>query len=1358
MAKKWVLSVIIGLVFCFNLKVDAEREEPFSTEWELTNEDNAVIPGITIISPRHLVNPTLNGLLLAKEMLTGSVITIDADGKGTYSYSNNLAGEDIIERPKFFLDARTKDIDLGLNEETHPYQLWQGELIYKFQSAFPFTSFQLSSLNGAKVSGGLPAAYCSNDGKSWKPMQPPRVPPELFGKATIYIKLVSKSKVRLFTLYVSGTFSTNGAKLPLLQKGSNKLTYKDDPSSSHKAIVLIETPHKSWRFTTDDKRGIDRSGFVVMKDDYLGINFPNGMFVEMEKKGGYLLGIGRIIFNGLPLRNALYPPLMPLVRRIKGKETEIVNYEYCKYLSHEISGEKVIIHSILKEKDNDNKDRLDWVFSPKRVEIDGHDYTGFSYYCRFESKKNNFSHMVDPGNWEIGGSAIGNRILVQRWDRFMDGVLDWQTEMRVGDKQRYFGSLQPFSHQVNGKGSLITFYEKPTAIRGVVDKPYLLDCMNWGTLVYFGKSKGIESPVRTVLFSPREGLEDKWQAINEWTRVFDFLGDMYRARYGLRTETEWLPTFEWGSAYIGSYFDKARETGELQPYYYEMAKRFSKVAKLGIKTVALMIWESDCQHNVDMKATTGSWLKLSQVVGGEAGVKYFTDRAHELGMKMETWTPGAHMSRFSDLFKEHPEWAVRHLDGSLNTQGHSYLVLGDLWSSHFDYLVDFYKKVHDCGLDILWLDSFQASIQAVNYAREKPAPHFDRLMELVKRLQDIGYLRIIPETIGPFGVAGIGYPWPSIKDIVGREYGTYRMQLHPIHPFWPEATSLCNYKAMANKGVADCYNTLGGVRTDIPGQPSETAPKFSQAYHDYNKVYRLMEKRYLLAENGVAWKNKRNEDIVLFSFQPFEFKLKKRVRIVDVTEAREFLPQKDSFLTKEMHTYWIKYSSDTLGLTGLSWEDIPTQTADASLLPNWAYVRNLFREALIDGEEIPDKAPLTDNPNLFASCFESKDYYLILGNRLDTSSGRVELKIRGIKQKIINPLIVDVVTRKIEPIQLTKKEGSYILSLDKQAFALFLPIRGCKPIVDLGDIHTLSVGKSKKIELSLIGAKKASLKIKAPGLILNDDLSTLQGKTKLITIPGTLKVTVPEGGNWGMYRVLILLGEESRPKVYSRSKAFAIPDFTKPDEDISAQLRPREGSVEYTEDISAQLLRYEKKESPKKKPTPPEQPYQETNPVVIADDGQASFWTKTGVSGGGSVGVPVLSDDSTLKTKGNNSLKIEIPSGAVVSPWFAHSYDSPQDWSGNEVVSFYWHGANTGKTGYITLMGPTSSDYKRYGIVDDFSGWKRLVIPLNNADVSEGNFDISQVIYIEVQIYDVEANNVWRLDRIILDTIADIDK
>jgi len=159
--------------------------------------------------------------------------------------------------------------------------------------------------------------------------------------------------------------------------------------------------------------------------------------------------------------------------------------------------------------------------------------------------------------------------------------------------------------------------------------------------------------------------------------------------------------------------------------------------------------------------------------------------------------------------------------------------------------------------------------------------------------------------------------------------------------------------------------------------------------------------------------------------------------------------------------------------------------------------------------------------------------------------------------------------------------------------------------------------------------------------------------------------------------------------------------------------------------------------------------YKETRPTIIADAGQAGFWKTTGVSGAGSVGPPILSDDAAFE-----NLKITIPSGTGASPWFAHSYDPPQDWSGNELISLYWYGTDTGKTGYITLMSPTSGDYNRYAITDDFSGWKRLVISLNNPDISasSGNFDISQVTYIEVQIYDAEEGSFWYMKRLLVDT------
>ena len=168
------------------------------------------------------------------------------------------------------------------------------------------------------------------------------------------------------------------------------------------------------------------------------------------------------------------------------------------------------------------------------------------------------------------------------------------------------------------------------------------------------------------------------------------------------------------------------------------------------------------------------------------------------------------------------------------------------------------------------------------------------------------------------------------------------------------------------------------------------------------------------------------------------------------------------------------------------------------------------------------------------------------------------MKIRDIDEKITNPVLVDVVNRSVSPADVIKGENGYIFSTDKRAFALFLPTGECLPVVGLDQTHTLSVGKSKGIQLSLIGAEKAKVRIKAPGLILNDDTSTLKGAAKWVTVPGTLKITVPEGGNWGMYRVLTLLGKESQPKVYSRSKAFAIPDFKKPDKDISPWLRPRD--------------------------------------------------------------------------------------------------------------------------------------------------------------------------------------------------------
>lgn len=90
--------------------------------------------------------------------------------------------------------------------------------------------------------------------------------------------------------------------------------------------------------------------------------------------------------------------------------------------------------------------------------------------------------------------------------------------------------------------------------------------------------------------------------------------------------------------------------------------------------------------------------------------------------------------------------------------------------------------------------------------------------------------------------------------------------------------------------------------------------QITQANHDYNAVVSKMEIRNLIPsinnsdmEMGVAWRNSKDKDIILFSYQPFRYQADKKSEILDVTTDAEIKPESDgAFTTAAEHTYHIK--------------------------------------------------------------------------------------------------------------------------------------------------------------------------------------------------------------------------------------------------------------------------------------------------------------------------------------------------------------------------------------------------------------------------------------------------------------------
>lgn len=113
------------------------------------------------------------------------------------------------------------------------------------------------------------------------------------------------------------------------------------------------------------------------------------------------------------------------------------------------------------------------------------------------------------------------------------------------------------------------------------------------------------------------------------------------------------------------------------------------------------------------------------------------------------------------------------------------------------------------------------------------------------------------------------------------------------------------------------------------------------------------------------------------------------------------------------------------------------------------------------------------------------------------------------------------------------------------------------------------------------------------------------------------------------------------------------------------------------------------------------------------DDNQSLFWVPyaCGIADEhGGVAIPELTDSSSVKVRGLNSLKIDVADGPRKKWALYHAYDSPQDWSTYDFFTFYWYGFGDGKDYYFQ---PVSSNGSfRCVFKDNWNGWKKVILPL----------------------------------------------
>src|SRR4030043_138820 len=109
-------------------------------------------------------------------------------------------------------------------------------------------------------------------------------------------------------------------------------------------------------------------------------------------------------------------------------------------------------------------------------------------------------------------------------------------------------------------------------------------------------------------------------------------------------------------------------------------------------------------------------------------------------------------------------------------------------------------------------------------------------------------------------------------------------------------------------------------------------------------------------------------------------------------------------------------------------------------------------------------------------------------------------------------------------------------------------------------------------------------------------------------------------------------------------------------------------------------------------------------------DGEDGFWAPS--SGGtGSIEISVGVSTGTYYSA-PSSLSYQVVSGAKGWVNIQHTWVSAQDWGGYDDLAFYWYGRASGASLTVNLEASSWTNRFSGSFVDDFTGWRKVTLPL----------------------------------------------
>ncbi len=700
---------------------------------------------------------------------------------------------------------------------------------------------------------------------------------------------------------------------------------------------------------------------VVKNSNSISVQLSQEIRLEFLRRGDQLVGLQKVIANGIPLRNQ-QECIFPEIGTPDG--WEIDHYEYCGWI---VEGDSVIIktkpyfrvahrmewseHALHLRINTASWSTgaktvegayFNWLLRPCTHTIGRRTYYGFSYGFEYSCDGYRIYQIEDKATWELGGDIQSNTFVMRgscehpvfdfskaKKDTYYSG---WNmmgiANPYIFQHHPLYTQLQGFTFQYDKDRILVTRHVYPSHVRSFYQRSANSPMLLHFNQFCFDLTDKVKTPAREILVCEC-GEESFESRMNHFLRLREEIQTQYRNYYGVS-------------------LDKARPDAHVETWSIANMEQFPKILKQlrqwhFPRSFIMALWRSNETEVVprfkEDKENFGFMgnmccpldLEIASCYGGDEGMAKAFSCTKDLDMETYMWF-GSHFSSVTDLGKKIPDLFSRDVSGQnqRNNYGHVLWAVNQNSKQYREYLLQRFLKLRECGITGVFRDSHcNMASDTINYlhsdyeseregttmdqrgnldmnglaAHDQVKSMHDTELSIQKSFQDHGLLYYV-ESMGIFGTPMCGTDY---NDVIGSEFiyqdvstgmNSERVLEHGITPY--EAY----FRAMAARMFFQLHVEVNSFPAAECFDEWWDADLFTPLLKAYAEVEPYLGVMWLLPDDlGIMWEDEAGHRVV-FAYKNGELSVPAGTCVKEVISQEETKSTGSLTVEKLKIYYW----------------------------------------------------------------------------------------------------------------------------------------------------------------------------------------------------------------------------------------------------------------------------------------------------------------------------------------------------------------------------------------------------------------------------------------------------------------------